>query len=141
MNPFDFVKQIQTGKQDLMVDAQAEKEYVAFVVNRALSYELDCILQANEMNRRHHLDRKLQFGYLINTIRARKRPFHKWAKHETSEAIDAIKLFFDFSDRKAHEALRILTTEQIDQIKSKTSKGGLKNDRSSDIRRNQPKVT
>lgn len=126
MNPFDFVKSIQSTKQDLMEDPQAEKEYVAFVVNRALSYEMDCILYANEMNRRHHLDKKLQFAYLINTIRARKRPFHKWSRHETSEAIDAIKLFFDFSDRKAHEALKILTTEQIEDIKQKTDKGGLK---------------
>ena len=140
MNPFDYVKQIQTGKQDLMTDPQSEKEYVPFVVNRALSYEMDCVMQANEMNRRHHTDKKLQYHYLINTIRARKRPFHKWAKHETSEAIDAIKLFFDFSDRKAHEALSILTAEQIEQIKFKTSKGGLKNDRSSDIRRNLSKV-
>lgn len=126
MSPFDFVREIQVGKHDLMADPQSEKEYVPFVVNRTLSYELDCVMQANEMNRRHHLDKKLQFGYFINTIRARKRPFHKWAKYETSEAIDAIKLFFDFSDRKAHEALRILSTEQVEQIKQKTSKGGLK---------------
>lgn len=126
MSPFDFVREIQVGKHDLMADPQSEREYVPFVVNRTLSYELDCVMQANEVNRRHHLDKKLQFGYLINTIRARKRPFHKWAKHETSEAIDAIKLFFDFSDRKAHEALRILSTEQVEQIKQKTDKGGLK---------------
>ncbi len=126
MSPFDFVREIQNGKHDLMTDPQSEKEYVPFVVNRTLSYEMDCVLQANEMNRRHHLDKKLQYHFLINIIRARKRPFHKWAKHESSEAIDSIKLFFDFSDRKAHEALRILSPEQVEQIIRKTDKGGLK---------------
>lgn len=126
MNPFDFVKQIQTGKQDIMTDALSEKEYVPFVVNRALSYELDCILQANEMNQRHHLEKRLQFSYLLNTIRARKRPFHKWVKPESSDAIEAIKTYFGYSDRKALEALRILTKEQITDIKQKTSTGGVK---------------
>ena len=123
-NPFDFVKEIQYGKRDLMVDAQSEKDYVPFVVNRALSYEMDCIVQANAMNQRHHVDKKLQFHYLINTIRSRKRPFHKWIKTETSDAIDSIKLLFECSDRKARENLRILTTEQVELIQRKTQKGG-----------------
>lgn len=126
MTPFDFLKQIQTGKQDLMKDPQCEKEYVPFVVNRALSYDMDTILFANEMNARHHADKKLQFHYLINIIRARKRPFHKWSKPETSDVIDAVKTFFEYSDRKAAEALRILSKEQVDQIKQKTNKGGMK---------------
>lgn len=125
MNPFDYVKEIQVGKHDLIVDAQSEKDYIPFLVNKALSYELDCIMQANEMNTRHHTDKKLQFHYLINIIRARKRSYHKWVKPETSEAIDSIKLLFDCSDRKAQEALRILTDEQVEQIKQKTDKGGI----------------
>lgn len=125
MNPFDFVKSIQTGKQDLMQDPQSEKEYVPFVVNKALSYEMDCLMQANEMNQRHHLDKKLQYHYLINIIRARKRPFHKWVKPETSDVIEAIKTFFECSDRKAQEALRLLSTEQVELIQRKTDKGGI----------------
>ena len=58
-SPFDFVKEIQVGKHDLMTDPQSEKDYVAFIINKTLSYEMDCLLHANEMNRRHHLDRKL----------------------------------------------------------------------------------
>lgn len=124
MSPFDFVKEIQAGKRDLIVDAESEKDYVPFVINRALSYEMDCVMQANEMNRRHHVDKKLQFHYLLNTVRARKRPFHKWIKPETSDAMDAIKLIFDCSDRKAREALRILSVEQVEALKLLTQKGG-----------------
>lgn len=126
MSPFEYVKEIQVGKRDLIVDAQTEKDYVPFVVNKALSYELDCVIQANEMNRRHHADKKLQFHYLINIIRARKRSYHKWVKPETSEAIDSIKLLFECSNRKAQEYLHILTDTQVELIIQKTDKGGVK---------------
>jgi hypothetical protein len=125
MSPFDFVKEIQTGKRDLMADPQSEKDYVPFVVNRALSYELDCVMEANAMNSRHHLDKKMQFGYLLRIVRARKRPFHKWAKKDVNESIDAVKKLWEFSDRKALDALRILTPEQIEQVKRITDMGGL----------------
>lgn len=124
MNPFDFVRQIQSGKQDLMTDPQSEKEYVPFVVNKALSYELDCLAYANEMNQRHHLDRKLQFHYLLNIVRNRKRPFHKWSKPEANEELQSIKLLFECSDRKAAEILHTLTTEQMALVKQATELGG-----------------
>src|SRR5574340_1027771 len=124
MNPFDFVREIQSGKKDIMTDDLSEKDYVPFVVNKALSYEMDCVLQANEMNQRHHLDKKLQFAYLLNTVRSRKRPFHKWIKPETSDVIDAIKHVFTCSDRKAYENLRVLTKEQVEHLKLITQKGG-----------------
>lgn len=108
-----------------MEDPQSEKDYVPFVVNKALSYELDCIMEANAMNSRHHLDKKLQFGYLRSIIRARKRPFHKWIKKIENEDLAPIKLFWDCSDTKAIEILRILTPEQLLQVKQITDKGGI----------------
>ena len=107
MTPFDFVRQINTSKQDLMTDDLTEKEYVPFVVNRTLSYEMDTLMQANEMNTRAHCDKRLQYHYLLSTIRARKRPFHKWSKSVSDDVIDDIKLFYGYSDRKAREALPI----------------------------------
>lgn len=124
MNPFDFVKEIQHGKHDLMVDAQSEKDYAPFVVNRTLSYEMDCVMPANEMNQRHHLDKRLQFQYLLNTIRARKRPFHKWLKPETHDVLAAIQLRLTCSQRKAREVLRLLSTEQQAALLALTHKGG-----------------
>ena len=124
MNPFDFVKQIQSGKQDLMTDPQSEKEYVPFVINKALSYELDCIMPANEMNQRYHLDKKLQFHYLLHIIRGRKRPFHKWVKQETHEDLSAIKTLFECSNKRAVEILKTITPEQLNLIKERTDIGG-----------------
>ena len=123
-NPFDYVNQIMQGKKDLIVDDVTEKDYVPFLVNKALSYQKDCVLFANEMNRRHFIDNKLQNGYLLNTVRSKKRPFSKWAKSEKSEDIEFIKSFYGFSEAKAREALRILSDEDIQKIKEKTDIGG-----------------
>jgi hypothetical protein len=125
MSPFEFANQILQGKKQLIVDEATEAEYVPFMVNRALSYHKDCVLYANEMNRRHQLDKKLQNDFLLNTIRAKKRPFNKWIKPEKSEDIACIKSFYGFSDAKARDALRLLTDKQIQELKEKADKGGL----------------
>ena len=124
MTPFDFVNQILQGKQQLIVDDLTEKEYVPFLTNRSLSYHKDCILFANEMNSRHHVDAKMQNDFLLNTVRSRKRPFTKWAKSEKSEDIECIKIIFGYSNSKAREALRLLSDEQIQELKRKTDIGG-----------------
>jgi hypothetical protein len=77
------------------------------------------------MNRRHFLDKKMQNDFLLNTIRSQKRPFAKWIKSEKSENIECVKAYFGFSDSKAKEALRLLSEEQIQQLKEKTDIGGL----------------
>jgi len=125
MSPFDYVNQILYGKKNLIIDEDTEKSYAPFLVNRSLSYHKDCIAYANEMNSRHHLDKKLQHDYLLNTVRSQKRPFAKWVKSEKSEDIECIKSIYGFSDTKAREALRLLSNEQIQQLKEQTDIGGL----------------
>ena len=78
-NPFDYVNSINVTKKDIMPDDITEKAYPAFMVNRALSYFNDTVLYANEMNVNHHIDNKLQYHFLINIIRKKKR-FSKWLK-------------------------------------------------------------
>lgn len=126
MSPFDYVNQILQGKKQLIVDDVTESEYVPFLVNRSLSYQIDCVSYANEMNRRSFIDKKLQNDFLLNTIRSKKRPFVKWAKSDKSEDIECIKTVYGFSDTKALEALRLLTDEQIQKLKEKTGIGGLR---------------
>jgi hypothetical protein len=126
MNPFDYVKEILQGKKQLIVDDLTEKEYNPFIVNRSLSYHKDCVLYANEMNRRHFLDKKLQNDFLLNTVRSQKRPFAKWVKAEKSDDLECIKQIYGFSDSKAREALRLLSKDQIQQLKEQTDTGGLR---------------
>ena len=123
MNPFEYLNSINYTKQDIMHDDIAEKSYNAFVVNRTLSYFQDTIFFANEMNRHHHLDKKLQFHFLINIVRKRKR-FSKWDKPELVSDIDVVKEYYGYSNEKARQALTLLSPSQIEEIRKKVSKGG-----------------
>ena len=125
-NPFDYVNSILQNKKNLIVDELTEKDYSPFLVNRTLSYHKDCILYANEMNRRHLTDKKLQYDFLLNTIRSQKRPFAKWVKSEKSDNLECIKQVFGLSDQKARDAMRLLSNEQIQQLKEQTDTGGLR---------------
>ena len=123
MNHFDYLNSINLTKQDIMIDDDCEKAYNSFMVNRGLSYFQDTIIIANEMNRHHQLDSKLQYQFLINMIRKRKR-FSKWAKAQKESDIDAVKEYYGYSNEKARQALTLLSPDQITIIKNKVSKGG-----------------
>ena len=110
-------------------DALTEKEYPPFVVNRTLSYFLDTIMYANEINTHHHADNKLQFDYLLNSIRSKRR-FSRWLKPEKNDDLDAIKEYYGYNDQKAREVLDILSEDQLSLIHKHLQKGGLKNGRS-----------
>jgi hypothetical protein len=121
----EVVPSILQSKKDVLLDETDEKDYNPFIVNRALSYHLDCVPYVNQMNVHHFLDKKLQYHYLLNTIRPMKRKFQPWQKSEVDKNLSCIKEYFGYSDSKAKEALRILSDEQIAYIKTKIDKGGV----------------
>ena len=125
MNPFEFLNAINHTKKDLMVDPENEKHYNSFVINRSLSYFPDTVAIANEMNKYHHLDSRLQFSFLINIIRKRKR-FSKWIKPEIENDVEVVKEYYGYSNEKARQILPLLTPEQIQTIRKKVNKGGRK---------------
>ena len=125
MNPFEFVNAINYTKKNIMIDDITEKAYAPYMVNRQLSYFPDTVLAANEMNRNHHLDNRLQFDFFINIIRKRKR-FSKWFKPEQISDLDAVKIYYGYSNEKARQIITLLSTEQINELKHKVAKGGRK---------------
>jgi Bacteriophage clamp loader A subunit len=114
---------LQTGKSVMETEADY-KDYTPYVVNRALSYHVDCILHVNQLNRWCDLNNDMQYNYLLNTIRPMKRKFQPWQKANRDKDIECVKLYFGYSNEKAKEALRILTDEQIAEIRKRTDKGG-----------------
>ena len=107
MNPFSYVSSINDTKKDIMKDDIAEKGYNAFLINRSFSYFYDTVGLANVMNQYHHTDNKLQYHFLINTIRKRKR-FSKWIKPETESDIEVVKAYYNYSNEKAKQVLPLL---------------------------------
>ena len=126
MNPFDFVKQIESGKVNLIDETpELEKKYKQFIINRALSFNHDTALFANEMNFHNHLDSKLQFDFFLNTIRPKKR-YGKWLKRESNDVLELIKTYYKCSYAKAREYATLLDDSQLNIIKQRIDTGGLK---------------
>lgn len=123
MNPFEYLKAINETKKDVMVDDIAEKEYNPFIINRGLSFFRDTILYANEMNRFHHLDHRLQFDFFINIIKKKKR-WSKWIKPQEVANLELIKEYYGYSNEKAKSALSLMSNEQIEELKNRIYKGG-----------------
>jgi hypothetical protein len=119
----EIIPSILQTKKDVL---ETEKDYVPFLVNRSLSYHMDCILYVNQMNMNGGLPQRLQYQYLLNTVRPMKRKFEKWQKASVVKDLDCVKEYFGYSNEKAKEALRILSDEQITLIKEKLEKGGVK---------------
>ena len=123
MNPFEYLKAINETKKDIMVDDIAEKEYNPFIINRGLSFFKDTILYANEMNRYHHLDHRVQFDFFINIIRKKKR-WSKWIKASDIDNLELIKEYYGYSNEKAKSVLSLLNNAQIEELKQRIYKGG-----------------
>jgi len=123
VKPFDYLNSINTSKKDIMIDDLSEKSYNAYLINRGLSYFIDTILIANEMNANPHLDKKLQYHFFINTIRKRKR-FSKWHKATKQVDLEIVKEYYGYSNEKARQALTLLSNEQLIELRKKVNKGG-----------------
>jgi len=119
----DWLNSINFNKKNLYEEDPTAK-YPAFLVNKCLSGSIDSIMFVNEMNKSHYLDPKMQYDFLLNSLRKKKR----WApflKKEKINDIDAIKKYYRYSNEKAQQALRILTRDQIEHIKMKMNTGGI----------------
>jgi len=123
----DYLKSINETKENLMDsdDPMWEKKYSSFIINKCLAPFSDTIMLVNEMNMRHHLDNKLQYDFLLNTIRSKKR-FAPWVKADKLKDLEYVKEYFGYSNAKAKAALQILDNEQITTIKNSLNKGGRK---------------
>ena len=123
----DYLPAINHTKKNLMNsdDPMWEKKYPAFMVNKVLSGFSDTIMLTNEMNRNHFLDRDMQFQFLLNSIRSKKR-FTPFLRASKIKDIECVKEYYGYSNEKAKSALNILTKEQLKLIKESLYKGGTK---------------
>jgi len=121
----DYLNAINHKKTNIMDtdDEQIEKKYPAFIVNKCLAPFQETIMLVNEMNMNHHLPNKLQFDFLLNSIRARKR-FTPWMKASKQKNLQYVKEFYGYGNEKAKSALKLLNDEQITAIKNSLEKGG-----------------
>ncbi len=126
--PFKFFLQsINNTKENVMLDdsnGKIEEAYNPFIINKTLSHFPDTIMQSNTMNQYFELDKKLQYDFLLNSIRKKKR-FSKWIKSNIEENVDTVKQYYKVGNEKAVEILSLLNDEQISTIKRELSEGGI----------------
>ena len=126
----DYLKAINESKTPLLDsdDKTWEKKYAPFVINRCLSMFYDTIMHSNEMNESFAFSTKrMQFHYLINSIRKKKRFGGKWLSQSKAKNLDVVKEYYGYSNAKAKEALNLLSDGQIEELKKGSlTKGGRK---------------
>ena len=118
MNPFDYVKAINEKK-----GVEHLRDFNPFLCNRSLSYNLDTVLIANEMNQYPRLPPEMQYEFLYETVRRAKR-YSKWVKVEEPAHLQAVKDYYGYSTEKALAALQLLTQDNIRDILRELDKGG-----------------
>jgi hypothetical protein len=122
----DWLNSINLNKQDLTdEDPEAIKKYAPFIINKCMSGHIDTVMLANEMNLSHGLDKYLQYKFYLNIVRKRKR-FSPWLKKDKIKDLELVKKYYNYSNSKAEQALKILTKDQLEYIRLKFDTGGVK---------------
>ena len=125
----DYLYSINQSKKNILHDDIASaKKYPAYVINRCLSSFTDTVLYANEMNKNSHIPNHMQYDFLLNSVKPRKR-FSPWTRKDSIDYLDVVKEYYGYNDDKALQALRILTKDQLDKISYLLRKGGNTNGR------------
>ena len=124
-NVWDMVNSVSDTKNNLLEeDVENIKTYEPYLVNKSLSYHNDALMYANEMNRNFFIDKDMQYNFYINILRKRKR-FSSWIKKEKVDDLECIKSYYNYSNEKALQALKILSEVQINFIKKQLDTGGI----------------
>ena len=123
----EYLNAINFTKKNLMDSDYLlwQKKYPAFIVNKILSGFQDCIMLVNEMNRNHFVDKDMQFQFLLNSIRSKKR-YSPFLRSSKLKDLDVVKEYYGYNNEKAKVALDILTKDEVKLIKEKLFKGGTK---------------
>jgi len=114
---FQYIESINKHEE-----IEVSSDYSQFVVTRHLSYFPDTLLYAAELNQ-YRVDNQSHYNYLFNSIRPRKR-FTKWHKKEKYDNLELIMRYYELSENKALEALKVLSETDIEEIKKITNLGG-----------------
>ena len=122
-----YENSISNGKK-----VEIDGDYSQWRINNILANYDGLTLIVNEMNIHYDLTDKMHYDYLYGAVRKQKR----WAKTETKEEKkqrdkeqelqNLISNYYKYNIVRTKEALKILTAEQIDIIRNKNNKGGVK---------------
>lgn len=123
MDIFGLVNNVLKDKKIIDIET-IQSIYKPFIFNRALSFHMDCIFYANQMNIYHDLDNIMQHDYLLHIVRSKFRKFQKWQKLDKIEDLDVVKEYYNLSNDKAKTALKLLSEINLQELRNRLYKGG-----------------
>jgi hypothetical protein len=119
----DFLKSINTKNVKLGV-LEVEEDYNPFIINRALSYFIDTVMYANEMNKYPTCDVNMQYDFYYYSLRKRSR-FSPWVKPEKpTERVELLKEYYGYNTKNAEVVVDMIPESEFQRIKSLLNKGG-----------------
>ena len=122
----DWLNSINHTKQNLIdEDPSVEKDYAPYIINRCLSGHIDSVIFSNEVNKYPNLDKKLQYDFLLNSLRKKKR-FSPWFRKDQIKNLEIVKQYYGYNNEKAKQVLNILTKEHLSFIRDRLETGGKK---------------
>ena len=122
----DWLNSINHTKQNLIdEDPSVEKDYAPYIINRCLSGHIDSVIFSNEVNKYPNLDKKLQYDFLLNSLRKKKR-FSPWFRKDQIKNLEIVNQYYGYNNEKAKQVLNILTKEQLSFIRDRLETGGKK---------------
>ena len=122
----EYLKAVNQTKEPLMDgdDEEWERKYPPFIVNKCVAPFADTIMLVNEINQLPNVDKKMQFDFLLNSLRPRKR-FTPWLKATKLENLEYVKEYYGYSNEKARDVLPLLSNEHLNIIRGKVQHGGI----------------
>lgn len=123
MNPFEISGLVSTTTVNHW-DEIGEKDYVPFMINRAMSYHIDSVMFAQELNQRPTMPKQWQYDFLRYAVYPKKKRFSKWAKPEEDHLIELISESYQVNRQRAIGIRALLDDDAIKILREKTERGG-----------------
>ena len=130
---WQYENSINSGKTPIDMDSPQEFKYSQWRTNKSLSNHSDTIFYANQMNMNYHIKDKMHYLYLFYSIRKQKRYGAKKTEEDkrlekeakaTEAKLKLVQEKYKYNNKRAKEALTILTSKQLDMIAKEQEKGG-----------------
>ena len=123
-----FENNITYGKKKIEIDG----DYSQWRTNSILSNHKDTILFTNEMNINYNVTDQMHYDYLFGAIRKKQlyskkeTEQEKKARKQKEELLSLISEHYKYNAVRAKEALQLLSADQIEFIRKKKEKGGVR---------------
>ena len=79
--PWLFISALQQSSNSLYAD-DTSSAYNPWITNIAMSYHIDCLSAAQDVNQMYMLPKQMQHDYYLHAVPKRKRPFKPWLKDD-----------------------------------------------------------